>query len=176
MQLFDLTKNQNIKEAKMSALGGEAWKWRCRLLTWDEELLGEGSEALYNIYVQVGEKHKWRCQLTLVKGYTISGVYQMLTEAEPNTRHELQEIIWNKSFCLKVSIFAWQLFHNRIPTKDDLVKRGILQQNLNVVLRMQCCRKCELLIFGMWLLWNFLAITLTMNEYVFCEPPKFEWS
>jgi len=66
-------------------------------LAWDEELFEECSEVLSNIYLQVGDEDRWRWQLTLEKGYTVSRVYQMLNEAEP-TQRELQDIIWNKSF------------------------------------------------------------------------------
>jgi hypothetical protein len=48
------------------------------------------------------------------------------------TQHDLQEIIWNKTILLKPSIFAWRILRNRIPAKDNPVKRRIIQENMNV--------------------------------------------
>jgi len=66
------------------------------------------------------------------KYYTINGVYQPLTTAQPCTQHDLQEIIWNKTILLKPSIFAWRILKNWIPAKDNPVKRIILQENMKV--------------------------------------------
>lgn len=62
--------------ASVSCLGGE--------------IDGECSEVLSNIYLQVGVEDKWSWRITLDERYKVSGVYQMLTEVEPNTRHDLQ--------------------------------------------------------------------------------------
>lgn len=45
---------------------------------------------------------------------------------------------WSKIVPLKVSTFFWRLWKNRIPTRDDLMKRGIL-----VVSQMLCPFDCE---------------------------------
>jgi len=65
----------------------------CHLIALGKEMLREYSEVLSNIYLQIGVEDRWRWQLTLEKGYIVSGVYQMLTEAKPNTWSELHEII-----------------------------------------------------------------------------------
>jgi len=36
------------------------------------------------------------------------------------------ELIWHKHVPLKVSIFAWQMLRERLPTKSNLVIRGII--------------------------------------------------
>jgi len=33
--------------------------------------------------------------------------------------------IWNKDVSLKVGLFAWWLFRDRLPTKDNLLSRGV---------------------------------------------------
>jgi len=37
--------------------------------------------------------------------------------------------VWHKQVSLKVSIFAWRLLRNRLPTKDNLVRRQILHHD-----------------------------------------------
>lgn len=46
--------------------------------------------------------------------------------------NEYHNIIWNKVVLLKVSIFAWHLLRNRLPSKDNLVRCGIVHQKENV--------------------------------------------
>jgi hypothetical protein len=38
-----------------------------------------------------------------------------------------QEVIWNKIAPLKVSLFAWRLLKNKLPSKDNLLHRGMNQ-------------------------------------------------
>jgi hypothetical protein len=37
--------------------------------------------------------------------------------------------VWHKHVPAKVSLLAWRLFRNRLPTKDNLALRGILHSN-----------------------------------------------
>jgi len=39
------------------------------------------------------------------------------------------KMLWQKDIPLKVVVFAWRLFRNRLPTKDDLSRRGILNDD-----------------------------------------------
>jgi len=34
--------------------------------------------------------------------------------------------LWNKHVPLKVVLFAWRLFRDRLPTKDNLLRRGVI--------------------------------------------------
>jgi hypothetical protein len=37
-----------------------------------------------------------------------------------------EDLVWHKQIPLKVFIFVWRLFRNRLPTKTNLVTRGII--------------------------------------------------
>jgi hypothetical protein len=37
-----------------------------------------------------------------------------------------EELIWHRQVSLKVSIFAWRLLRDRLPTKIKMVARGII--------------------------------------------------
>jgi hypothetical protein len=39
------------------------------------------------------------------------------------------KFVWLKLVLLKFSIFAWRLFRNRVPTKDNLFHRRIIATN-----------------------------------------------
>jgi len=56
----------------------------------------------------------------------VRGVYQQLTtQAEPPDV-TVGDLIWHKQVPLKVSIFAWRLLRNRLPTKSHLLRRGMI--------------------------------------------------
>jgi len=44
---------------------------------------------------------------------------------------EASEAVWHKSVSLKVLICVWRLLRNRLSTKDNLMRRGIIPNELN---------------------------------------------
>jgi hypothetical protein len=51
------------------------------------------------------------------------------------------DVIWNKIAPLKVSLFAWRLLNNRLPTKDNLIRRRMT--HLDSILCTSGCRVAE---------------------------------
>ena len=75
---------------------------------------------------------KWQWYLELVKGCTVSDVYQLLTNVEPHVASTFSDIIWHKEVPLKVSLFVRRLLSNWILTKNNLFRWGILHQNTHL--------------------------------------------
>ncbi|GAU44198.1 hypothetical protein TSUD_373340 [Trifolium subterraneum] len=65
-------------------------------------------------------------QPDLEKGYFVRGAYQLLTSHDSVSTDVAEELIWHTQVPLKVSIFAWRLLRDRLPTKANLVTRGII--------------------------------------------------
>ncbi|GAU24627.1 hypothetical protein TSUD_289900 [Trifolium subterraneum] len=129
-RLFALAENKLITVSEMFTLGwgvgGEAWKWRRRLLAWEEELVVECVDCLSSVFLQDGVLDRWEWKLHSSKCYSVKSAYSYLT-ATNNTHNEgLDCFLWLKSVPLKVNIFVWRLFLNRLPTKDNLYKRGVI--------------------------------------------------
>ncbi|GAU36577.1 hypothetical protein TSUD_362470 [Trifolium subterraneum] len=59
-------------------------------------------------------------------GYTVRGAYHLLTEQEVVPLDAAAGLIWHTQVSLKVSILAWRLLRNWLPTKANLIIRGIL--------------------------------------------------
>ncbi|CAJ2662883.1 unnamed protein product [Trifolium pratense] len=101
-RLFDLAENKSASVAEMFSrgweVGGEAWEWR----------------------------HRWQWRTDLDDGYTVRGAYQLLTSQDDVTLDAASGLIWHRQVPLKVSICAWRLLRDRLPTKANLVTRGIL--------------------------------------------------
>lgn len=84
---------------------------------------------LHDIILQDHLLDRWRWLLDPVNGYSVKGTYIVLTTAaEPTTRGLVEDVLL-KNALLKVSIFAWRLLRNRLPTKDNLQRRRVLQND-----------------------------------------------
>ncbi|MCI04340.1 receptor-like kinase, partial [Trifolium medium] len=129
-RLFDLAENKSASVAEMFSLGwgtgGEAWVWRRQLRAWEEEMLWECQTLLLNISLQDHIQDRWQWRPDPDIGYTICGAYQLLTTLDSITLDAEAGLIWHSQVPLKVSIFARQLLRDKLPTRANLVSRGIL--------------------------------------------------
>ncbi|GAU30753.1 hypothetical protein TSUD_145510 [Trifolium subterraneum] len=129
-RLFDLAVNKSDSVADMFQLGwgigGDAWVWRRPLWAWEEELLGECQTLLFTISLQAHSLDIWLLRPDVDDGYTVRGAYQLLTAQNVVPLDEATDLIWHPRVPLKVSIIAWRLMRDRLPTKLNLSYRGIL--------------------------------------------------
>ncbi|GAU22483.1 hypothetical protein TSUD_296020 [Trifolium subterraneum] len=109
-------------------MGGGGWSWRRPLFVWEEELLAGCCGLFHNVVLQPNELDRWHWRSLHSYVFTVKGAYQTLTRAEEEAEPMLNstELVWNKVVPVKVSVFAWRFMENRIPTRDNLFKRGIL--------------------------------------------------
>ncbi|GAU34960.1 hypothetical protein TSUD_312910 [Trifolium subterraneum] len=129
-RLFGLAENKSCSVAEMFSMGwevgGDAWVWRRQLWVWEEEMLRECQTLLLNFSFQVQSSDSWQWQPDLDTGYSVSGAYQLLTSQDSATLGEAGTLIWHKQVPLKVSICAWRFLRDRLPTRANLVSRGII--------------------------------------------------
>jgi hypothetical protein len=129
-RLFDLAMNKECKVADMGRLGwtvdGRAWEWRRRLFAWEEECVRECSVLLNNFVLQDNVDDKWRWLLDPVNGYSVKVFYRYITSTCHISDRSLVDDVWHKHIPSKVSVLVWRLLRNRLPTKDNLVHRGVL--------------------------------------------------
>ncbi|GAU22961.1 hypothetical protein TSUD_247050 [Trifolium subterraneum] len=129
-RLFDLAVNKSSTVAEMCSLGwdtgGEACEWQRHLWAWEEEMLGECQVLLHDFILQAQLSDTWIWRLDPVSGYSVRGAYQLLTSHPSDPQDAVLDLIWHKQVPLKVSIFAWRLLRDRLPTKTNLAARGII--------------------------------------------------
>ncbi|GAU41847.1 hypothetical protein TSUD_177580 [Trifolium subterraneum] len=120
-RLFDLARTKSISVAEMFALGwvagGEAWVWRRQLRVWEEEMLRECQTLLSTLSLQVVFSDRWLWQ----PDPFLRGAYQLLTSHDSVTLDVAEDLIWHGQVPLKVSVLAWRLLRDRLPTKSNLV-------------------------------------------------------
>lgn len=69
--------------------------------------------------------------------YSVKDNYKGLIMNLTNYYNSLWSRAWNKEVPIKVMCFVWRVFQNKIPTKDNLAKRGVLDIGL-----IWCVREC----------------------------------
>ncbi|RHN45445.1 putative reverse transcriptase zinc-binding domain-containing protein [Medicago truncatula] len=105
---------------------GRAWEWTRRLFVWEEECVRECCILLNNFVLQDNVNDKWRWLLDPVNGYSVKVFYRYITSTGHISDRSLVDDVWHKHIPSKVSLFVWRLLRNRLPTKDNLVHRGVL--------------------------------------------------
>ena len=128
-RLFDLSVFKGESVFEMSQLGwgegGEAWRWRRRLFVWEEEMVGELILLLVHVTLQVTKEDKWLWTLENSNAFSVRSLYNFLTLQPPADLSNDASSIWHKDVPLKVVLFAWRLFRDRLP-KDNLLRRGVI--------------------------------------------------
>ncbi|GAU20182.1 hypothetical protein TSUD_352460 [Trifolium subterraneum] len=131
-RLFELAANQSISVANMCELGweegGAGWQWHRQLWVWGEELLLECTGLLLATVLQTNSSDSWIWRHDIGGGYSVRGAYSLLAAREDGTTTGSADLIWHQHVPLKVSVLAWRLLHNKLPTKDNLVARDIIPQ------------------------------------------------
>ena len=93
---------------------------------WEEEILAECRLLLFDVSLQPLSFDVWHWLPDPSEGYSVRGVYDMLTKQEfPKVLHNV-DLIWHKQVPLKVSIFAWRLLRDCLPTKLNLRAQGVI--------------------------------------------------
>jgi len=70
---------------------------------------------------------RWVWRLHSSQTYTVHSAYSYLTAVDFNITEDFSQFLWLKAVPLKVNIFVWRHFLNRLATKDNLRKRNVLE-------------------------------------------------
>jgi len=105
---------------------GEAWRWRRMLFALEEEMFGEFILLLHNVSLKVDKDDRWLWTLETSQAFSVCSVYKFLT-AQPHVDSPVAVAsLWHKDVPLKVVLFVWRFFRDRLPTKDNLLRHGVI--------------------------------------------------
>ncbi|MCH80856.1 70 kDa peptidyl-prolyl isomerase [Trifolium medium] len=92
-------------------------------------MVGECRGLLLDIVPQPNISDQWLWRHEVGGGYSMRDAYHLLTTMDPPCVDTTPDLIWHKHVPLKVSVLAWRLLRNRLPTKDNLVRRNIISHD-----------------------------------------------
>jgi len=129
-RLFELFVEKESSVEKMRRVfgleDGRERMWRRRLLAWEEESVRECFVLLDNFVFQKNVEDTCTWLLDPIHGYSVRGAYCFLTTTPNGGVQPQVDDIWHQQIPSKVSVFVWRLLRNRLPTKDNLVRRRVL--------------------------------------------------
>ena len=108
---------------------GEALKWSRRLFAWEEEQVEELCLLLQKMTLQDDNEDRWLWTLEKSNVYSICSAYNFLTSQPLVDSLVDVKSLWHKDIPLKVVVFAWRMFWNRLPIKDNLFRRGAINHD-----------------------------------------------
>jgi len=83
----------------------------------------ECSLLLHNFVLQENVNDYWRWLIDPVHGYSVREAYRYITSNGELVDRSLVDAVWHKCILSKVSLCVWRLLKNRLPTKDNLMRR-----------------------------------------------------
>lgn len=101
-------------------------------VAWEEEMLEECKTLLLDVSLRVDVTDQWLWLPDPSKGYSVRGAYHVLTSKDLPLADSAAEMIRNRQVPLKVSVFAWRLLRDRLPTKSNMVNRGVISSEAAV--------------------------------------------
>jgi hypothetical protein len=82
---------------------------------------------IHNVVLQDTSCDTWRWLLDPIHGYTVRGTYHFLTSPGAGVDRPHVDEVWHTCIPSKVSLFVWRLLRDRLPTKNNLLRRGVIQ-------------------------------------------------
>ncbi|GLT87533.1 hypothetical protein SLE2022_056120 [Rubroshorea leprosula] len=131
-RLFSLSREKDACIADMGQWNNGEWMWTWRwtrnLFVWEINLLQELCSMLEGIKLTQGEDDNWIWKHNSKGRYTVKSAYNIINQNQESRQDAQYKLIWDNKLPLKISAFAWKALQNRILTKDNLLKRGLMKR------------------------------------------------
>lgn len=123
-----------------------SWQWTKKLLDREIDIVRELETKLRLAPLVENEEDTWIWNGQNSMHYSTKEGYKKLATCDLiNPMKEWSRLVWNKWAPSKVNGFVWKLIQNRIPSKDNLQKRGVFFNHVDV-----CCKSCDGVLEDMW--------------------------
>ncbi|GKU89448.1 hypothetical protein SLEP1_g3583 [Rubroshorea leprosula] len=131
-RLYILSTGKEKTCNQMGNLRSGSWKWklswRRNLFEWEDEEVVDLERMIEGTKITQGRPDKWEWIHDKERQYSSKSAYHILaTDQSGPNGSTIFKRTWNTTLPTKVSAFNWQLMLDRIPTKVNLLKRGIIK-------------------------------------------------
>lgn len=130
-RLFNISTKKEATIAQMGDWRNGAWTWsstwRRPLFVWEEELLFDLLGNLNRVTILPNVDDSWCWLGNCEAPYAVKTVYQIITSMrETGAADPIYKLLWENCAPLKVRAFCWRVVQDRVPTTENLIKRGVL--------------------------------------------------
>jgi hypothetical protein len=135
-RLFSLSVQKEASIAELVVVRNDQidwnFRWRRRLFSWEEDLLHCLQQSLDQTRLS-SDSDLWWWKPESDGEFTVKSTYSLLFREVysaveyGNIEKRVFHQLWRSPAPSKLIAFSWQLTHNRIPTRDNLVSRGIIK-------------------------------------------------
>jgi hypothetical protein len=142
-RLFSMSVQQEELVTEVGRWTNGVWwwelRWRRGFFVWEEQLLHDLEDLIHSVDL-VDTEDSWVWNPDVVGGFSVKTLYIHLERVlVPHAilSHSAQFVfkhIWKTAVPSKVCVLAWQLVLDKIPTRENLCRRGILTNDANVCL------------------------------------------
>jgi hypothetical protein len=133
-RLYSISISKDVKVADAGFRLNDNWRWaldwRRNLFVWEQDLVNELMLILNAVSVTAAVD-RWVWLEDVSGDFSVNSCYCLLTRrgAVSAGISEVQKLvfhgIWKSPAPLKVTAFSWQAFLDKIPTKSNLIRRGV---------------------------------------------------
>jgi hypothetical protein len=166
-RLYSLSscKEAMVREVVVFHGGGWQWNliWRRQMFWWEANLV-DNLMALLEEVVFNGDEDRWTWipdedgLFSVKSSYTILENIFLVDEGVGVLEEGVFSLIWKSPAPSKVVAFSWSLLLDRIPTRDNLAFRHILESDASLL-----CVLC-----GMW-------VETTTHLFLYCDVSSLIW-
>ncbi|MCH80638.1 putative ribonuclease H protein [Trifolium medium] len=108
--------------------------WRRRLFVWEEELLLQLLQLIATT-ILLDREDRWKWVPDKGEVFTVNSTFLLISDFTvpsvlmPCWHATAFSAVWKCLAPSKINAFAWQLLHDRIPTRQNLQRRRIIEEN-----------------------------------------------
>ncbi|GKU91870.1 hypothetical protein SLEP1_g5684 [Rubroshorea leprosula] len=102
--------------------------WRRTPHSWEQDSMQDFNKLLKETNLTIGKEDTWTWERDQLGDYSTSSRYTALVQHQPSPYRKVFEKIWNPLIPHKVYGFTWLLLLDRIPSKFNLLKRGLIKE------------------------------------------------
>ncbi|KAL8459447.1 hypothetical protein ACS0TY_036799 [Phlomoides rotata] len=121
----------------MGSWGREDWEWK---LVWSRNLRGREvscandlMQFINRVKLKQLEEDRWRWSLSTDGIYSTKKAYRKLMEnavgSDDDDKNQAYELLWRSATTRRTQAIVWKVLRQRMPTREDLRRRGIIQGN-----------------------------------------------
>jgi hypothetical protein len=136
--LFGISSQKDCTIASLGSWIDSRWcwnlEWRREFFEWEQPLSLQLAQVIDQFQPLLVED-SWRWRVNMEEGFRVKSCYDLLHNYSRNAEEigPLKEFvftnIWRCASPSKVCAFSWQLLLDRIPTKENLWRRRMLQED-----------------------------------------------